>query len=298
MNATLCSPSSSSPTILQLAQGSPEWLTYRLGKRNASESAAVLGLSPWTTPYQLWLQKTGRLTQAVTLPMQRGTQLEPMARAAYEDKTGLVMQPLVLEGGLYSASLDGMTLEGDLIVEIKCPMRGSQSGLWKDVVAGHVPEYYAVQVQHQLMVSGAIVAHLWVFDGSVGILHEITPDLELMERVRLAWCGFQTYLDSDTPPPLVEADTRVRNDASWTEAAVAYRLAKRQSDEVDEKLEVARNALLALAEHPKEQGAGVSVTRFWKQGNVNYKVIPELKGVDLDDFRGKARQEVRVSETD
>ena len=59
-----------------------------------------------------------------------------------------------------------------------------------------------------------------------------------------------------------------------------------------------RQALLALAEHPKEQGAGVSVTRFWKQGNVNYKVIPELKGVDLDDFRGKAREEVRVSGTD
>ena len=41
---------------------------------------------------------------------------------AYEEQTRLVMQPLVLDGGVYSASLDGMTLDGDLIVEIKVPL--------------------------------------------------------------------------------------------------------------------------------------------------------------------------------
>ena len=41
-----------SPTFINLPQGSPEWLAYRLVKRNASESAAVMGLSPWMTPYQ------------------------------------------------------------------------------------------------------------------------------------------------------------------------------------------------------------------------------------------------------
>ena len=30
-------------------------------------------------------------------------------------------------------------MAGDLILEIKCPMRGSQSGLWQDVLAGQVP---------------------------------------------------------------------------------------------------------------------------------------------------------------
>lgn len=41
--------------------------------------------------------------------MRRGTALEPKARQAYEEHTGLVMQPLVLQDGLYSASLDGMS---------------------------------------------------------------------------------------------------------------------------------------------------------------------------------------------
>jgi putative phage-type endonuclease len=115
---------SPTPTIINLTQGSQEWLDYRRTMRNASETAAVLGVSPWCTPYQLWLQKTGRAETKSNAAMQRGTELEPAARAAYETETGYIMQPLVLQDGLYSASLDGMTLEGDLIVEIKVPYRG------------------------------------------------------------------------------------------------------------------------------------------------------------------------------
>jgi hypothetical protein len=39
----------------------------------------------------------------------------------------------------------------------------------------------------------------------------------------------------------------------------------------------------------------VSVTRYWKAGNVDYKRVVELKGVDLERYRGKGREEVRVS---
>jgi hypothetical protein len=53
-------------------------------------------------------------------------------------------------------------------------------------------------------------------------------------------------------------------------------------------------ALVGLAIHPKETGAGVSVTRFWKAGNVDYRRVPELKGVDLSVYKGKAREEVRI----
>jgi putative phage-type endonuclease len=282
-------------TIIQLAQGSPEWLAYRLAKRNASESAAVMGLSPWQTPYQLWLAKTGRATTKVTPAMRRGTDLEPAARTAYEDRTGLVMQPLVLEDGAYSASLDGMTLDGDLILEVKCPMRGTRSDLWQDVAAGKVPAHYAIQVQHQLMVSAAATAHLWVFDGNAGILHEIVRDDGLMEGIRNAWDGFQQYLDGDGPPPLSEADTVVRADLAWSAAASAYAAVKREAEAAAERLETARAALVALAVHPRETGAGVAVTRFWKVGNVDYKRVPGLQGVDLSAYRGKAREEVRVN---
>jgi putative phage-type endonuclease len=121
-------------TIMKLDQGSPEWLAHRAKYRNASETPVVLGVSPWQTPYQLWLEKKGRAERPVTFPMQRGKELEAAARAAYESLTGHVMQPLVLVEGEYSASLDGMTLAGDLVLEIKCPMKGRNSDLWQQVV--------------------------------------------------------------------------------------------------------------------------------------------------------------------
>lgn len=77
----------------------------------------------------------------MTAPMQHGTQLEPKARAAYEEQAGSVMQPLVLTEGDYSASLDGITLEGDLVVEIKCPYKGQASALWQAASVGEVPQH-------------------------------------------------------------------------------------------------------------------------------------------------------------
>jgi putative phage-type endonuclease len=282
-------------TIVQLAQGSQEWLDYRLKMFNASETAAVLGESPWMTPYQLWLLKTGRSQTKATAAMQHGTDLEPAARAAYEARTGHVMQPLVLQDSRYSASLDGMNLEGDLILEVKCPYKGAESALWKDALEGQIPGYYRLQMQHQLMVSGAALAHFWVFDGEAGILIPVERDEVSIQRIRRGWEAFAVYLDSDTPPPLTDADTVCRDDAAWSVAARAYAEAKSAVESADAVLAQAKEALVALAQHPKEQGAGVSVTRFWKTGNVDYKKVPALKCVDLEPYRGKAREEVRVS---
>ena len=284
-----------SAAVLKLVQGTPEWHRHRAQFRNASESAAVMGLNPWQTPYQLWLVRTGRMTVPVTAPMQHGTQLEPAARAAYEEQTGAVMQPLVLTDGDYSASLDGITLEGELIVEIKCPYKGQASALWQAVSVGEVPEHYGIQVQHQMMVSGAASAHLWVFDGSTGLLVEIQRAEACMEAIRAAWDGFQAYLDTDTPPPLTDRDTVERSDPAWTLAAGLYVEAKRKADEAAESLDRARERLVGLASHASESGHGVTVTRFFKQGNIDYKKVPELKVVDLDRYRAAGRVEVRVT---
>jgi putative phage-type endonuclease len=284
-----------SAAVLKLVQGTPEWHSHRAQFRNASESAAVMGLNPWQTLYQLWLVRTGRLEVPVTAPMQHGTQMEPKARAAYEEQTGAVMQPLVLTEGDYSASLDGITLDGDLIVEIKCPYKGQASALWQAVSVGEVPEHYRIQVQHQMMVSGAAQAHLWVFDGSTGLLVEIQRDEATMAAIREAWDEFQTYLDTDTPPPLTDRDTVERSDPAWTLAAGLYVEAKRKAEDAAESLDRARERLVGLASHASESGHGVTVTRFFKQGNVDYKKVPELKVVDLDRYRAAGRVEVRVT---
>ena len=283
-------------TILKLVQGSPEWHEHRRKYRNASETPAVMGVSPWVTPYQLWLERTGRAEVIVNPAMRRGTELEPVARTAYEKLTGHVMEPLVLVEGDYSASLDGITLSGDLILEVKCPMKGRASQLWQAAQAKELPEAYFYQVQHQLMVSSAALAHVYVFDGTEGVLVEQMPQPERWEQIRRDWDVFMRHITEDTAPPLCDRDTRERKDEAWKAAAEAYLAAKREAEHSAAAAESARETLVALASHPSESGAGVSVTQFWKRGAVDYKRVPQLKGVDLEAYRKAARMEVRVSQ--
>jgi len=282
--------------IVQLQQGSPEWHEHRRTHRNASETATVLGLSPWQTAYQLWAEKTGRAQpQAPTAAMEHGTRMEPAARAAYEERTGLVMEPLVLVDGENSASVDGMTLDGRLILEVKCPAKGKASALWQAVSSGEVPEHYRWQLQHQLMVSGAELAHLFVFVEDDAVLLEHAPDRESWNVLRQAWDEFMQFVNSDTPPPLTDRDTVVRADEAWAEAAREYIALSDQADEIGDKLIEAKKTLMGLARHSSEQGAGVAVSTFWKSGTVNYRRMIAALNIDPEPFRGPARQETRIS---
>jgi len=281
-------------TIVKLVQGSPEWHAHRLAHRNASETPAVLGLSPYTTPFQLWQQRAGRVTVETTAAMAHGTATEPEARAMYETLTGQVMQPLVLVDGEYSASLDGITLDGDLILEIKCP-KSKSSALLQEARAGRVPEHVYWQLQHQLMVSGARLGHLYVFDGKTGILLEQPAEPQAWEAIRHGWDAFMEHVRSDTPPPLSDGDTVVRTDHEWETAAREYVALKNAAEAVAGELEAAKQRLVALTTHSSEQGFGVTVSRYLKAGSVDYKRVPELAGVDLERYRGAAREEVRIT---
>ncbi len=281
--------------IVKVTQGSPEWHEHRAKHRNASETPAVVGISPWMTPYECWLMKTGRSSPEVTLPMIRGTDLEPHARAAYEQLTGLVMEPLVLADGEYSASLDGLTLDQQVLLEIKCPYKGQASELWQAVETGEIPEHYRWQLQHQLMVAQAQLAHLFVFDGRDGLLLEVKPQPDVWPHIHDAWNAFAQFVRDDQPPPLTERDTVTRQDPEWEVAARDYIALKRSADEAAEKLDEAKLRLLSLATHARVEGCGVSVTRFFKQGSVDYKRVPQLQGVELDSYRGPAREEARIT---
>jgi putative phage-type endonuclease len=59
------------------------WLAARSKDVTASVAAAVLGAHPYTTPYQLWAEKTGRLSpdDEETEAMERGNLMEPVVVA-------------------------------------------------------------------------------------------------------------------------------------------------------------------------------------------------------------------------
>ena len=103
----------------------------------------------------------------------------------------------MLVDGEYSASLDGMTLDGDLVLEIKCPVKGRQSELWQEVQSGEAARSTTSwQVQHQLMVSAAQLAHVYVFDGSQGRTAGAAAEPRTAgQRSMKGWDGFMEFIE-------------------------------------------------------------------------------------------------------
>ena len=116
-----------------MQQRTDEWIAARCGKVTASRVADVMattksGPSAARKNYMMELlcqRLTGNVEQGFnSAAMQRGTDLEPIARSAYEVDSGV----MVIEVGLvdhpsiewFGASPDGMVNE-DGLVEIKCP---------------------------------------------------------------------------------------------------------------------------------------------------------------------------------
>lgn len=79
-----------------------------------------------------------------------------------------------------------------------------------------------------------------------------------------------------------------RKDAAWRRAAVKWLDAKAT-------LDAAKDKILALAGSESCYGAGVKHLYNLKAGAVQYKEIPQLKGVDLESYRRPGHFESRIS---
>lgn len=164
-------------------QGTQAWLDYRKTGLGASDAPAVMGTSKWMTPEELFRQKLGiDPPPEVTFPMRRGKWMEPPARKRYEAMTGNLVVPLVLESlefPFLRTSLDGITLDGQIALEIKAPGREAHM----IAKAGLVPPWYVDQLQQILMITGARELHYFSFDGEDGVKVIVFPDLQRQAEI-------------------------------------------------------------------------------------------------------------------
>lgn len=292
-------------TIIELEQGTPEWLAWRARRRMASESPALCGVSPWApkTPLQLWELKTGLTTIDQTPAMLHGIVHEGRARELYEwDHECRMDACLVEDEDQYGASLDGFSPGDRRIIEIKCPMKGAASDLWLGMLHAKpvIPEHYRVQVQHQLMVSGAEVCDFVVYDAELDSYRtaEIAPDPGRQLSIRFAWDAFWPFYESRMPPEAIEGDYVERFDGEWLELEAEYLLAKSRLRGAEAAEVEIRERLLALTGESSCRGEALRVTRYWARGNVDYAQIPILKGVDTEPYRKKGGYRFRIGKVE
>lgn len=112
--------------VHNVEQGTPEWLTLRLGKLTASKAQAIAsnGKGLETLVYEKVAEiLTQKLPEQYSnTDIERGNELEAMARNSYELETGNVVKQIgfVEMDEFIGASPDG-TVGTDGLVEFKCP---------------------------------------------------------------------------------------------------------------------------------------------------------------------------------
>ncbi len=194
-----------------------DWLMVRKGGIGSSDAASAVGLNPYKSQLQLWMEKTGRDENLPktdpndeTSPMYWGTLLEPIVAAHYTKRTGNKVRRInaVLQHAKESwmlANIDREVIGAPDVQILECKTAGLNGArLWKE----GVPEYIQLQVMHQLAVTGKQAADVAVLIcGQELQVHRIERDEGMIAKLIELERQFWRYVEFDRQPPADGSDS-------------------------------------------------------------------------------------------
>ena len=194
------------------------WLEVRKSGIGSSDAAAAVGLNPYMSPLELWMEKTGRASTngehaGFDDPRYWGTLLEPYVAIAYQQKTDRRVRKVnaVLQHPAFPfmlANIDREVIGSPDVQILECKTAGEfGSRLWRD----GVPEYVQIQVQHQLAVTGKAAADVAVLlCGQQLEIFRIPRDEDVIARLIVLEARFWEHVESDTPPAADGSESSAR----------------------------------------------------------------------------------------
>lgn len=198
-------------TTHDLIQGSSEWHAHRRNHFNASEAAAMLGISPYLSRSDLIRQKAtgidpehGSTTQAL---FQAGHDAEAAARGIAESFLQEDLYPvtasLSIDGLPLSASLDGLTMDGEAAWEHKL----ANAKLMESLRTGVIPEQYHPQMEQQMLITGAKRILFMASDGTFDNCAHAWDhgDPELRAKILAGWRQFAADVAAYVPQEVIPA---------------------------------------------------------------------------------------------
>lgn len=193
------------------------WLADRRSAITATDLGAILGVSKFATPIDVYLDKLGELPEtAPTEWMEAGNRMQRPIIDWWAERQGVAVRhgtPYVLtrsqELTRIGASLDAQVVTTGEPVDAK--NIGWKNAEWGEEGSDQIPLTYAVQLAVQMYVTRTPVAYLPVLFGGhtlvAYVLHrDLTLEAELVERAMHFW---HQHVERRVPPP-------VDGSASWT----------------------------------------------------------------------------------
>lgn len=183
-----------------------EWLELRRKGLGGSDAAAVAGLSPWKSPIELWLEKTGQVElEEPGEAAYWGKVLEDVIAKEFSIRTGLKVRKknAILQHPEYPwmiANIDRIIVGENVGLECKTTSAFNAKE-WED---DEVPAQYILQVQHYMAVTGA--NSWWIavlIGGNRFIYKKIKRDEELIQQlIEIERDFWENHVVANVPPEM------------------------------------------------------------------------------------------------
>jgi putative phage-type endonuclease len=181
-----------------------------------SDMAAILGLSPWKTPYQLWLEKTSEAPPEDNDSgvKRRGRRLEPVIVDWMREDYGLKIiahneRYVDQELPFLSCEVDFEhdEMENGVVItenaEVKT-VHPSHAKDWGDEWSDEIPLYYTAQAAFGQMITGRESTLFAVLIGADDLrAYRVKRDDELISTLREKAIRFWALVEKRTPPPII-----------------------------------------------------------------------------------------------
>jgi putative phage-type endonuclease len=180
-----------------------------------SDIGAILGLSRFRSPLEVWMEKTGKVVKKLdSLPLRFGSFAEEFVASEYSRATGFELLHdesihIHPEHFFMSAHIDRFVLDSasaipTRILECKT-VNPFTSGEWGEVGSDEIPMSYLCQCIWYMAITNLDRVDVAVLFGNSDFrIYEITRDKELEEMVlHKAMIFWQEHVLKDAPPPAI-----------------------------------------------------------------------------------------------
>jgi putative phage-type endonuclease len=270
----------------------------------SSEIGAVLGLNPYTSAYDVWLEKTGQVDPWQGNERTRlGKRLEVPILMEYEERTGSKLDIYTEKTFAHPerpwqlATPDALHRNRPGIVEAK--LVGTRMlPQWGEAGTDQVPEYYLVQGCWQMSVLDRSFVHYAILAGDQFRIYMLLRDRELEEmlidRVDAFW---RNNVIAGAPPEIRATErtlawikSKYRQDsqplrvatAEETELMEDYRAVRAATEELQGRMDDLE-AELKLAVGDSEGIAGPGFKLTWKKSRDSHRTNWESVALGLKD---------------
>lgn len=265
------------------------WLAQRTRDVTSTESAALFGMSPYVTAFDLWHRKrSGNVPEFKSNDrMKWGNRLEAAIAHGIAEEQGWEIRPMkeymrdpdARMGSSFDFVITNLGEPVHLEIKNVDYLAFRDGWIEHDDGSMEAPEHIEMQVQHQMAVSGFKRAFIGAFvGGNRGVVIERERDEDVIKAIRAKVAEFWRTVDAgQEPDPVMPDDAEVvirlnqyaepgkvldaSNDAEITRLVTEYKALCAQRDNLKDDAEVAKAALLkAIGDAEKVLVEGFSIS--------------------------------------